>query len=157
MSMIGNFLALPQAELVALRDEPERIHQVLDSHEDAADDVDKAWHGIHFLLKGTVAAGTGPLANVVFGRVPVGDEDVGYGPAMSTDADDVPAVAAALAGVTDDTLRARFDPEAMADIYPNIWDEGDEALDYLLENLATLRAFYRDAAAKGRAVITWLD
>ncbi|GGB99060.1 YfbM family protein [Pseudoduganella buxea] len=157
MSMIGSFLALPQTELAALRDEPERIHDVLDSHENDVVDVDKAWHGIHFLLTGTVAAGAGPLANVVFGRVPVGDEDVGYGPAMATDAADVPAIAAALASVTDETLRTRFAPDAMAEIYPNIWDEGDEALDYLLENLDTLRTFYRDAAAGGLAVITWLN
>ena len=156
MSMIGHYLAVPQSRLDALREEPDQIDEFL-SGPDAGEavDIEKAWHGLHFLLTGSVAAGTGPLANVVFGREPIGD-DLGYGPAMVTDADAVQAVASALAAVTDDRLRARFDPDAMDEIYPNIWDEGDEALDYLLDHLQALRAFYRDAAASGHAVITWL-
>ena len=157
MSMIGHFLAVPQGELDALRADPEQVSEALfTTHEEDAVDVEKAWHGIHFLLTGKVVPGDGPLDNVVFGRAPVGDEDLGYGPAMATDAADVPAVAAALEAVTDDELRARFDPEAMDEIYPNIWDEGDEALDYLIDNLQEVRAFYRNAAAQGHAVITWL-
>lgn len=157
MSMIGRFLAVPQAELDALRDAPEQIDEVLFvTHEEDAVHVEKAWHGIHFLLTGDVVPGTGPLANVVFGRSPVGDEDLGYGPALATDAAAVPAIAAALEAVTDDQLRARFDPDAMDEIYPNIWDEGDEALDYLIHHLQQVRAFYRNAAAQGHAVITWL-
>jgi hypothetical protein len=157
MSMIGHFLAVPQAELDALRDEPEQVGEALfTTHAEDAVDVEKAWHGIHFLLTGDVAPGKGPLANVVFGRTPIGDEDLGYGPALATDAADVPAIAAALAALTDDELRARFDPAAMDDIYPNIWDEGDQARDYLIDYLQDVRAFYRDAAAQGHAVITWL-
>ena len=34
--------------------------------------------------------------------------------------------------------------------------DGDEALDYLIEHLQEVRAFYRNAAAQGHAVITWL-
>jgi hypothetical protein len=44
----------------------------------------------------------------------------------------------------------------MDDIYPNCWDEPD-ALDWLMEHLQALRAFYRDAAAAGRAVVMSLD
>lgn len=157
MSMIGHFLAVPQAELDALRDDPQQVEEALFStHEDDDVAVEKAWHGIHFLLTGEVASGPWPLANVVFGRTPIGDEDLGYGPAMATDAADVPAIAAALAALADDELRARFDPDAMDEIYPNIWDEGDEALEYLMHHLQHVRAFYRDAAAQGKAVITWL-
>ena len=157
MSMIGHFLALPQATLDDLREDPEQVPTFLfETHADAALNVEKTWHGIHFLLNGTVAGGSGPLANVVFGRTPVGDDDeMGYGPAMATDAADVPAIAAALAAVTDDQLRQRFDADAMADIYPNIWDE-DDALDWLMDYVAPLRAFYDDAAGRGQAVISWL-
>jgi hypothetical protein len=42
-------------------------------------DIDKAWHGIHFVLTGEVFDGSEPLVNVVMGGVPIGDEDVGQG------------------------------------------------------------------------------
>ncbi|GGX86194.1 DUF1877 family protein [Massilia dura] len=157
MSMIGRFLAVPQSELDALRAAPGKITELLfDTRYDDALRVEKAWHGIHYLLTGTVAAGKWPLANVIFGRTPIGEEDLGYGPALGTDAADVPAISAALEAITDTELRARFDPDSMDEIYPNIWDEGDEALDYLIEHLQNLRGFYRDAAANAHAVITWL-
>lgn len=157
MSMIGHFLAVPQTELEALRADPEQIDEFLfTEHEDDALDIEKAWHGIHFLLTSQVGPAAGPLGHVVFGQAPISEEDLGYGPAMGTDAADVAAIAAALDGVTDDELRARFDPAAMDEVYPNIWDEGDEAMDYLATHLQSLRAFYRDAAARGHAVITWL-
>jgi hypothetical protein len=156
MSMIGHLLAVAQAELDALRGAPEQINEMLfDTRVEDSLRIEKAWHGIHFLLTGTVATGTGPLANVIFGRTPVG-EDLGYGPALATDAADVPAIAAALSAITDDELRRRFDPDAMDEIYPNIWDEGDDALDYLLGHLQELRTFYRHATANSAAVITWL-
>lgn len=157
MSMIGHFLSVPQAELDALRADPEQVQEALfTTHEDDDVNVEKAWHGIHFLLTGKIVPGEGPLDHVVFGHAPIGEEDLGYGPAMASDAADVADIAAALEAVTDDELRTRFDPDAMDEIYPNIWDEGDGALDYLMEHLQEVRAFYRNAAAQGHAVITWL-
>lgn len=155
MSMIGQFLALPQSELDALRRAPQDLENVMfDAHGDSVVDVDKAWHGIHFLLNGTVGGGTAPLAHVLYGRTPL-DEDMTYGPVMATDAADVPAIAAALAAVPDETLRERFKPEAMDDIYPHSWEEAD-ALDWLIDHLQALRAFYREAAAANQAVLIWL-
>lgn len=156
MSMTGYFVAVPQAELNALRQDPEDASTFLyETHADDALDVGKAWHGIHFLLTGTVGGGSGPLDTVVYGRTPL-DEEMQYGTVMATDAADVPAIAAALAAVPDEALRQRFDPSGMDDIYPNCWDEPD-ALDWLMEHLQALKAFYRDAAAAGRAVVMSLD
>jgi hypothetical protein len=44
-------------------------------------------------------------------------------------------------------------------IYPDvIWvRDGQEALDYALDNYQQLQVFYRDAAARGDAVIQWLS
>jgi hypothetical protein len=57
-------------------------------------------------------------------------------------------------------LEERFDPEDMEakDIYPDaIWmREGREAFDYLVEYYQPLVVFYRDAAARGDAVLQWL-
>ena len=65
-------------------------------------------------------------------------------------------MAAGLDAVDDATLRARFDPAAMseAEIYPHIWDDGEDEFDnYLLPHFTALRDFYRDAAASGDAVL----
>ena len=52
-------------------------------------DLDKAWHGIHYLLTGTAWAGAEPLNFIVCGGTEVGDIDVGYGPARVFSSNDV--------------------------------------------------------------------
>src|SRR5438270_9992408 len=42
-------------------------------------DVDKAWHGIHFLLTDSDWEGEGPLAFILHGGREI-NEDLGYGP-----------------------------------------------------------------------------
>lgn len=160
MSMIGNFLALPQDELDCLFEEPEAIASALDEkYADAIVDIDKAWHGIHFVLVGEQYGGEPPLSNVVFGAKPIGEEDVGYGPALGTTAESVKQIAAALDEISEEKFREKFDASALekADIYPQIWDEGDEALDYLASYFAELKDFYKSAAKSGNAVITFLN
>jgi uncharacterized protein DUF1877 len=67
MSMIGNFRALPDLELQALFADPSRVEGLL--YESLLGgvangnelDVDKAWHGLHFLLTGSAWEGSFPL------------------------------------------------------------------------------------------------
>jgi hypothetical protein len=83
-------------------------------------------------------------------------EDHGYGPARLLRPETVRAVATALGALNVETLRARFDPEAMAaaEIYPHIWAVGTDEFDsYLAPNFAELRRFYRTAATNGQAVL----
>ncbi|MDW5417075.1 DUF1877 family protein [Iodobacter sp. CM08] len=96
MSMIGNFLAIPQDELDALYDESGEIAAVLDG-EYAAQiiDIDKAWHGIHFMLTENNAVSS-PLAHAVLGIKKIGEEDVGYGPAHGISAASVKEIARGL-------------------------------------------------------------
>jgi hypothetical protein len=67
MSMIGNFLAVSAAKVEELMKNPEDIaaflEEITESVEDNRDflDVDKAWHGIHFLLTGSTWEGEAPL------------------------------------------------------------------------------------------------
>jgi hypothetical protein len=160
MSMIGNFLSIPQEELDALYRDPEQIGTAIyETYRDKTIDVDKAWHGIHFLLTGEQYGGEPPLANVVMGLEPIGDENIGYGPAMGTPAQDVKKIAAALDSITEEEFRFKFDPVALkeADIYPEIWDEGKVALDYLTTYFKKLQEFYKSAAAHGHAVITFIS
>lgn len=155
MSMIGLYLAVPQAELEQLRAEPEEIEEFLAGPRgDDAFSADKSWHGIHYLLTGSTVPTADVLSNVIFGKGPLGTADLGYGPPLATDASDVRAIAAALEQVPDDAVRARFEPAAMDEVYPGFWDD-DDALEAVMEALDELRGFYRDAAANGDAVIVW--
>ena len=42
--------------------------------------IEKAWHGLHYLLCGEVEPGSRPLSQAILGGAEVG-EDMGYGPA----------------------------------------------------------------------------
>jgi hypothetical protein len=115
-------------------------------------DLDKAWHGIDYLLGER-------LPFLVDGGRSVTGVEPGYGPPRVFTADETRAIRDELSRVSDDELRARFDPEAMdaAEIYPNIWvRDGDEGLAYLLENVQTLRGFLDQAVDEGLGIIVYL-
>jgi hypothetical protein len=124
-------------------------------------DLDKSWHGIHYLLTGTADEGGAPLDFLVAGGVDVGDEDVGYGPPRAFTSEETRAIAAALAAISDDELRSRFAPEAMmkAEIYPEIWDrdpKDDDTLGYLMEYVAILRAAIASVTSRGHGLLVML-
>jgi Domain of unknown function (DUF1877) len=124
-------------------------------------DLDKAWHGIHYLLTATSWEGDAPLNLLLCGEE-VGDIDVGYGKPRAVRAGQVAEASRALAALSDDSIRARFDPAAMmrADIYPGIWDRPpsqDDSLGYVMDYLGELRAFLARAAAAGMGVIVFVS
>jgi hypothetical protein len=125
-------------------------------------DVDKAWHGIHFLLTGTAWQGSFPLNFIVSGGREIGDVDVGYGPARGLTSEDVRKLDAALEPLTSEEMKRRFDPEQMTrlQIYPEIWDrdpEEDDSLGYLLEYYTDLRDFVRRTAERGHGLVVYLN
>ncbi len=125
-------------------------------------DLDKAWHGIHYLLTGTAWAGEPPLDFLVAGGRAVGDIDVGYGPARVLMAAETARVCDALRAVTDGELRARFDPADMLakEIYPEIWGrpiEHDDTLGYLMEYVQVLRRFLEQAVARKLGLVIYLS
>lgn len=125
-------------------------------------DLDKAWHGIHFLLTGSDWEGDPPLNFLVAGGTPVGDIDVGYGPARVFRSNEVAEIYKALGNLQEDDLRQRFQPDVMTkkDIYPTIWDRNpkdDDSLGYLLEYFAKLKKFVSDAADKGLGIVVTLQ
>lgn len=126
---------------------------------DEQTDVDKAWHGIHFLLTGTDWEGDEPLCYLVRGGKEVGDIDVGYGPARALESAQVKQFSDGLAQVSEQDLRARFDADKMASlsVYPTIWEEGDEALEYLLEYFGELKSFVHETAEKRMGLVVWLS
>jgi len=161
VSMIGNFLQLTSDELASLIADPSSVEAFIypedDEHENNID-VDKAWHGIHFLLANDAWAGELPLANVVLGGNEIGD-DVGYGPAKYLTADEVFEVANALKDLSSDAFRARYNAKSLLDneIYPQIWHDDDDAVGYLTSYYETLRDYYLDAAAKGNAMLKYTN
>ncbi|ADU09533.1 YfbM family protein [Micromonospora aurantiaca] len=154
MGMVFTARRLSGAELATVLADPDTVGTLFQGGPDELD-LDKAWHGLHYLLTGTTYEIRGDAGPAIVGGEPIGP-DLGMGPARLLMPDAVRTVAAGLDAVDDATLRARFDPEAMseAEIYPHIWDDGDDEFDgYLLPYFTALRDFYRDAAASGDAVL----
>lgn len=117
-------------------------------------DLDKAWHGVHYLLTGSTGEDGTVLGMAVMGGDPLGD-DLGYGPVRLLGPEQVRRVAAALAALDHEQVKLRFNRFALRalKIYPDIWNEPDVLEDYLLPNLDDLIAFYTEAAAAGEAVL----
>lgn len=163
MGMVACFTSLPPEQLQRLRDDPDEIEEFLYPDGGSEEppnyyDLDKSWHGLHYLFTGETYGGKPPLSQAVLGGVEFG-EDGGYGPARYLTQDEVRSIAGALSQVTPDALAQRFDPQDMENrqIYPSIWaEEGDEALDALLDGFSGLQRFYAGAAARGEAVIQWI-
>ena len=129
--------------------------------EGVSTDLDKAWHGIHYLLTGTAGDGGKPFNFLLAGGCQVGDIDVGYGPARVLSASETRAAHEALTQLSDDDLRRRFDPAEMTrkEVYPEIWDrppEEDDTLSYLLEYVRTLRGFLAQAVEQRQGLVVYL-
>jgi hypothetical protein len=121
--------------------------------------LDKAWHGVHYLLCGEVEPGASLLSQAVMGGVELGPDDEGfsgYGPARYFPAARVAELSQALnRPELEVEAAARFDAGKMAalGIYPG-WNPSD--MDWVMDGFRRLRGFYQDAAGKGRAIVTCL-
>lgn len=161
--MIFTAVAVSPAELSDLRRHPDRVFEVL-SPEDGEGprppvsvDLDKAWHGLHYLLTGDPWDGDPPLCWAILGGEPIGD-DTGYGPPRYLIPDQVAAIASALDRATHDDLLRRFDPVRMAEeqLYPHGWGDDADA-GWLLEAFDALAGFYGQAATASHAVLLCLS
>lgn len=156
MGMIWVGYRRDEDEARAILADEERIDELLESDNDRSVDLDKAWHGIHWLLTGSEWSTQGPLAQVILGGEELG-EDIGYGPGRLLPASEVADVADALDALDLATLGERFDAAAMsaASIYPDVWrsEPAAELVEWLVGEVKDLRTFYRTAADRGEAVI----
>lgn len=119
--------------------------------------LDKAWHGLHYLLCGAVEPAPGALGQAVLGGAEIG-EDQGYGPARYFTTAETTEIAQALqAPGLEAAMRARFDPATMTPlgIYPGGWEVNGDA--WLIDAFRTLRDFYAAASAAGHAVVTLIE
>lgn len=142
--------------LVALVGDDEAVTTyVHDEIEESWDDEfvaesDKSWWGIHVVLTGGAEVGSGesPLNATIFGTRLLADDDTEV--VALTDADEVPAVARALATVTESGFRERYDATPAALRWP---EHGPEDLAYMWDAFVDIRALWEMAAALGRSVL----
>jgi hypothetical protein len=86
-------------------------------------------------------------------------QDMGYGPAHYSTPEQVADLNRQIATITVADLKSKYDPKKMAEleVYPSMWDEGDEAFDYLSEYFKTVQEVFAAAAKNGEAIITFLN
>jgi len=141
--------------------EPEAGSAVAPADELPSCDLDKAWHGLHFLLSGSAWEGEPPAAFLLNWGAGIGEVDVGYGPARALTQAQTAEIGDFLDGIDQAELRSRFDPELMMheSIYPTIWDRDpteDDTLGYVMEYFDILRQFVRRTANDGLGMVVYL-
>jgi len=125
--------------------------------------LDKAWHGVHYVLCGHPEPGKTPISQVVLGGTDIGHDEEGfsgYGPSRYFTPVEVAGLAESLSRPELEAEAARrFDAAKMEEleIYPG-WSASQAEADrkWIMDSFRNLREFFGDAAAKGRAIVTCL-
>jgi len=148
-------MVTPEQFIQLKNDENALAKTLFESPQDVALEMDKEWHGIHYLLTGGPWLARGILGQVVLGGAEFGS-DIGYGPARYLNPRQVSEIPAALKNLPFEQFKSRYDPKAMmkAEIYPTIWErEGQEGFTWLVSGLKQLTEFYSRSAIQGKGVI----
>jgi hypothetical protein len=121
--------------------------------------LEKAWHGLHYLLTGTAWEAEGPTAFIAAGGREIAGSEGGYGAARTFTPKETQQIDAALSQISDDQLWARFDADTMTaeGVYPVIWDEPEEDLkeEYLFY-FHNVKQLVTNAAAGGHGLMVML-
>lgn len=122
-------------------------------------ELQKAWHGLHFLLTGDPSKGEPPLSVAVLGDREIGEDLAGYGAARLNSPEQVKQIFDALAALSDDDIIGNYDGERMIEqsIYPGGWISDSSWKEELRRSSSRLRAFYKRAAAAGDATLSWIE
>jgi hypothetical protein len=116
--------------------------------------LEKAWHGLHYLLTGEVWEGQGPLAFLLAGGEQLGEDE--ESPVRWFTPDETNQIHQALSRVSDDQLWSRFDASEMEqqEVYPGIWDEAEEDLkEEYLTYFRELKQVVAAAAQSGQGLV----
>jgi len=123
---------------------------------DRSIDIDRGWHGLHFLFTGTADEGDEPACYFVRGGQDLDDE----GHARALRPDQVRRFAVYLDTLTPAELARRYDPARMTelDIYPGvIWTRpsapDESPLAWLTGCYAEVQQFVKKVAASGEGLI----
>jgi hypothetical protein len=162
MGMIGNLRPASDSEIERLLANPAEITRFLYGAEaDGRERVvlNKAWHAIHFALTGSRLGGEEPLNFLVSEGTPVGEIDVGFGPARVLTSQQVRQLAAALALIEPAEVARRidlgkFDQEV---IYPGNWQRDGIGVDYVLTNYRDMRNLIGRLAERGDGLVLYIN
>ncbi|MGG3800170.1 YfbM family protein [Metabacillus fastidiosus] len=160
MGMTASYFRISTELLEHIKLHPEQIEEIIFESEKLQEiecDIDKAWHGIYFLLTGEKNSEdflNTSLGEVVLGGTAIGN-DLGYGPLRYLEADEAAEIFHALKHITVDDFSERFNAEQLneQDIYPmyDEWTEDDK--DYLLENYEELFQYFKEAVNNKEAIL----
>ena len=161
MSMTVIVYAVPCPEIDRLASDPDFFAEITryDNSATASVSLEKAWHGLHYLLTGDAWEATGPKAFLIAGGSEIPESDAGYGPARLFSPFEAAEINAAISPISGDDLWRRFDPKEMAsqDIYPMIWDEPENDLKHeYLFYFNDLKKLIANAAAAGHGLLVFL-
>ncbi len=170
MSIIAYFRRLPNRDLERLLAEPELVNEYLHFGDKLEDEegfgpfvdlnVDKAWHGIHFLLTGSTGGDDRQECFIYTGGRQMGNDDdvgLGYGPARGFASSEVKQIAEMLAAADEAKLRSRFDPH-VTEVYPGDWEDPEEdVLGGLIDSYRRLREFIMGAAQADEALLVYFN
>jgi hypothetical protein len=162
--MIGNLLRVSKTELEDYLKDSSLLEDKIYDDETVNEnlvDIDKSWDGIIFLLTGqSLATAEHNLVRVLFsGQLIDEEQDLGYGPAHYLTPEQVAELNNEISKITIADLKQKFNPKKMTEqeVYPTIWDEGDDAFDYIADGFSTLQNVFADATKNGDAIITFLN
>jgi type I restriction-modification system DNA methylase subunit len=158
--MIASYFRVSNKILEKLKAHPEKIEDIVFDSEELQEiefDIDKAWHGIYFLLTGKV--GFDETVHCIVGQAILGGrelgEDIGYGPLRFLEPSEVAIINNELRNISVEDLANRFDLEAIndQDIYPMSGEWEMEDKDYLLEYYEGLLNYFNKAANEQEAML----
>ncbi len=152
MGMYADLFAIDATECDQLSADPSRS---VNFQEWPSLGLEKGWHGLHYLLTGSVWKGELPLAFLIQGGKPLGGEDDPLNSMRMFRPDELSQIDAALSRVSDEQFWNRFDPVRMAreEIYPEIWDEPESDLrEEYVGYFHDLKAFIHNAVESGKAL-----
>jgi hypothetical protein len=160
--MIGHLRPASDAEIERLLDNPSDITRFLYGSEAGERErvvLNKAWHAIHFALTGSRLGGDEPLNFLVAEGTPVGEVDVGFGPARVLNSDQVRSIAGALAPIEPDEVARRVDVHKLDEelIYPGNWQRDGIGVDYIVANYREMRDLIERTAAQGQGLVLYIN
>ena len=136
--------------------DPDSVDDNWSPDPDRSIDIEKAWHGLHFLLTGTADEGDEPACYLLRGGEDLDDE----GLTRALRPGQVRGFSQYLSTLDADELVRRYDPERMTalEIYPDvIWkrkaEPGGSPLEWLITSFEEVRRFVDNAAAAGDCVV----
>ena len=157
MSMICHLAAASDRVIAELHSHPDAISEFVGTTQRVIS-IDKAWSLIHFLLTGEAWSGEMPLAFVIAGGTPVGDIDVGYGPARTIDSKTVSQIDTALRAISRATLANNWNSDAIrdAELYAVNPDDKHSELEYAGAHFDSMKAFVHALAEEKLGMIVYL-